>query len=254
MKKSKINKLSYLSIFILSITMGIATLKAQSETHKVDSFDEVTISPYIEVTFKKGDTESVIIEETDLPMDKFNIEVKSGKLHLFIDDTKITSPTKKVKKNGGTMKVPIYTKTMVKATVIYKDVDVFSLRGEEKFNFKSPIKKNKIKFNIYGESQTFIDEVDINDLKVTIYGESYLEIKKGTIKKQRFTAYGESQVNTLGSTSETTKITAYGEGSYKFNISELLKVTAYGEAYVGYKGKPKVRKGLIFGGTVRKID
>lgn len=255
MKKSKINKLTGLLIVGLITIMGTTNLIAQSQTLKVDSFNEVIVSPFIEVTFKKGDTESVIIESTKLPMDKLNIEVKGNTLRLYIDDTKITSPTKKIEKNGSTMKVPIYIATMVKATIIYKDVNTFSLRGEEKNVFESPIKKDKIKFNIYGDSQVFINEVDIDDLKVTIYGGSYLEIKKGKVKKQRFTAYGESVVNTLGASCETMKITTYGDGKYQFSISDLLRVTAYGDAYIGYKGNPKVKKGLVIGdSTIRKID
>lgn len=253
MKKRSIQKI-YKAIALAFLMVWSADLSAQTETMKVDRFDEVTISPFIEVTFKKGDSESVIIEDLQLPKEKLNVEVKSKKLHIFIDDTKITSPTKKVQKNGSTMKVPLYDKTMVKLTVIYKDVETFSLRGEEKMVFESPIDQKELKLNLYGESRTVINDINADEMRVKIYGESHLEIKKGTIEKQRFTAYGESEVDATGVSNKTTKITAYGDGDYRFNISDLLKVTAYGEAYIGYKGSPRVRKGLIIGdSTIRMI-
>lgn len=246
MKNTKIAKLFIVGILTV---LGTGFAMGQSKTIDVDSFDEVIISPHLEVVFKKGNEESVTVNELKVPMNKLNLEVKRNTLHVYLEGAKITTETKKVMVDGSMRKVPIYKGTQGKLVVTYKDVETFSLRGEEKFVFDSTLSKNKMKFNIYGESQIEVKEAQIDELRVAIHGESSFEIKKGKIKKQRFTAYGESMVNTLGVNNETTKITAYGDGDYKFNISERLKITSYGESNISYKGNGEVKKGLVIGDT-----
>ncbi len=247
-------KNTMLKIMILSliIIIGIQDLLGQSKTIQLNSFDKVIVSPHIEAVFRKGEKESVTINELKVPMEKLNIEVEKNTLHIFLEGAKITTKTKVIKENGYKKKEPIYKGTQAKIIITYKNVDVYSLRGEEKFELEGVVEQNKVKFNIYGASQTLINELNVDDLRVTIYGESFLEIKKGNIDRQKFTAYGESKINTLGVVNNTTKITAYGDGDYRFNVTDLLKVTAYGEAEVGYKGSPKIKKGLIIGNTTIK--
>lgn len=250
MIKKKITQMLIVGLTTLFATNGVF---AQSKVIEVDSFNEIIISPHIEVIFKKGAKESVEINELKLPMEKFNIEVKKNILHIFLEGAKISTETKKVVKNGEKIKVPIYQGTQAKITVTYKDVETYSLRGEEKIVFEDALEKDKLKFNIYGESKIYIKDANINDFKIAIYGESYLEILKGIIKEQNISAYGGSSINMLGVSNETTKITAYGDGDYKFNISNLLKVTAYGDVNVSYKGNPTLKKGLIIGDAIIKM-
>ncbi len=250
-----INKQNIAAQFLTAFLILFVIANSIAQNKETKPFNSVIISPHIEATFEKGDKEMVIIETINVSKDKFNIEVKGKELHLYLEDAKITTPTEKVTTNGIKRNIPIYSQTEVKVKVIYKSANSFTLRGEEKFAFESPLKQEKLNLHIYGESKTKINEVAIANLIVKIYGESTLEIQKGFIKNQKFTAYGESTVNTLGVTNVTTKITAYGEGDYKVNTENDLKVTAYGEAYIGYKGSPNIRKGIIIGdATIESIN
>jgi len=234
--------------------LNTSALKAQSKTFDVKNFDKVIISPHIEVVFKAGDKESVIIESMTEPINKIHVEVKGSTLHVYLDDAKMVTKSKKDDYNKN-YKNQIYNGTVVKATVIYKKVKTFSLRGEERFEFESPIDANKLTLNIYGESQVYMNDVTVQDLKVTIYGESYLKIEKGNIVNQKITSYGESKVNTLEADNKSTKVTAYGEGSFQFNVSEKLKIISYGEATVAYKGDAVLDNGLSIGEVeIVKID
>ncbi len=244
-------------------TISIATFllffnlnsNAQSESISVDTFNKVIVSSHIEVTFKKGTQETVIVESINIPIAKLNTEVKNNVLHVYLDGAKITSPTKKEKKNGWKQKTSIYKGTIAKITVTYKEVATFALRGEERMVFESPLQQEKCTLNIYGESQVYIKEAIIDDLRIAMYGESLLEIEKGKTYQQKITAYGESTINVLNIDNAITRITAYGDGSFQFNVSEKMKITAYGEPTIVYSGAAKLNKGLVIGrATIRRLS
>jgi hypothetical protein len=240
---------------IIAFISGSNYLMAQSEVVQVDAFDKVIVSPHITVVFVQGETESVTIESMTEPREKFNIEVKNNTLSVYLEGAKMTTENKKEKKNGYTMKVPIYKGTVVRAVITYKNLNKLDLRGEEKFVLESPIDTDEFRISIYGESQVYINEVAIKNMMVSIYGESYFEIMKGNTENQKITAYGESTVNVSNVVNENTKLTAYGDGSFRLNVSGKLKVTAYGEATIMYSGDATVNKGIVIGeAKITKTD
>ena len=252
MFKQEIIKTISIATFLLFFNL---TSSAQNEIISVDTFNKVIISPYIEVVFQEGEEESVKIESINVSIDKFNVEVENKTLHLYLDGAKITSPTIKEKKNGWKQKTPIYKETQVKVIITYKEVNTFALRGEEMIVFETPLQQEKCQLRIYGESQVYINEVDIDDLRVSIYGESLLEIRKGGTYEQKFTAYGESKINVLNVESAITKITAYGDGNFQINASKMIKMTAYGEPTIIYKGDANFNKGIFIGKTsIKKLS
>ncbi len=224
-------------------------IDAQSKTYTVDKFDKVIISPHIQVIFKEGKKESIYIEDGGKHSGTLNVKVKNKTLHLYLDGAKISSPTKRIIKNGYEQKVAIYKGTIIKAVVTYKKVNNFSLRGEQLFQFESLIEQEKLRLKIYGSSQVYFKNILLNDFRVTIYGESCLELKKGKVNEQKFTAYGRSKINTLAIPNNSTKLVAYGDGSFSFYVEDRLKITSYGKAIITYKGKAKLVKGIVIGNT-----
>lgn len=252
--KSIITNLST-KLFITSFVLFSATGIAQLKNVNVDSFDKVIVSPHVSVTFVEGDTESVIVHTSTEPIEKFNVEVEGSTLRLYLEGAKMVTKNEKVKDHRGKRKKAIYKGTVITATVTYKKLDELSLRGEEKMVCESPINQPTFALKIYGESQVYLNEVNLDNLTTTIYGESYLELKKGAVEKQKITAYGETTVNTLEVDTKNTKITAYGEGNYRVAVADRLKVTAYGEATIAYEGSPEVNKGIVIGeATIQKIN
>ncbi|OMP30914.1 head GIN domain-containing protein [Mangrovimonas sp. DI 80] len=242
MKRIKL-PFTFLCIIVLSaVQLGFG----QANTFEVSSFDKVIVSPHIEVIFRSGEKESVVVEMLGEPIEKLNVEVKNKTLQLYLDGAQfVTTHDKNTVTGYGS--VPLYDGTIVKAVVTYKDADKFSLRGEERFLFEDIVQMSKLTMNIYGESQVYMNEVILKDLKVTIYGESFLRIDKGSIENQKFTAYGEATVNTIDVNNNSTKITAYGDGTFQCNVSGRLKVVAYGEPVITYKGDPVLDSGLKIG-------
>ncbi|WP_394748161.1 head GIN domain-containing protein [Spongiimicrobium salis] len=250
----KLKNTSLLFVFVLSV-LGWNQSTAQSKTFSVDSFEKVIVSPHIQVTFRQGDTEKVVIENASVSLDKINVEVEGNTLRLYLDGAKVITKSEKVNNDHWKGKRSIYEGTKVSAVVTYKKLESLSLRGEESFLCESPLEAEKFRLKIYGESQVYFNEVDFTSLTTTIYGESYLEIKKGRIDHHKIKAYGESTINTLGVNNKNTKVTAFGEGSYRVKTSNRLKVTAFGEATVAYEGNPQINRGIILGeATIRKMQ
>ena len=241
----------YIAILLI---FGCKATFAQTTTY-VKHFNKVIVSPHVQVTFVEGNQESVTIENSTVSNDKINIDVKDNTLLIYLDGAKEIDKNETYYENGNKMKRPIYKGTVLTATVTYKTLDDLSIRGEETQVCKSPLKSDKFKLKIYGESLVVFNEVSFGELRTTIYGESHLEIKSGSITNQRYTAYGESTINSLNITGNTSKITAYGEADFRLNVSDEIKITAFGEARLGYLGNPKITKGLHFGEVhIDKID
>ena len=247
-----IYKKSFLLALVIIFTSNVI---AQKKTFDVGSFDEVIISPHIEVIFEKADQESVVIEDIDVSMDKLNVEVKGNSLHIYLDDAKVYTKSEKVKYDDYKGKHAIYNGTLVSAKVYYTELEELSLRGEETHKVVSPIKTEKLHVKLYGEGEVYLKDIEVQEFYATMYGESYLEVKEGNAKRQRVISYGEGEINTFGVQNATAKVTAYGEGRVRLKVSEELKVTAYGEATVHYKGNPMVNRGLVLGeATIHQVN
>ena len=248
-------KLYLKSLVLTLMILGLSNAFAQNKTYDVQSFDEVIISPHIEVIFEKADKQSVVIEDIDVSMDELNVEVKGKTLHIYLDDAKVYTKSEKVKYDDYKGKHAIYNGTLVSAKVYYTELDELSLRGEETHKVVSPIDGDKLTVKIYGESEVYLKEIEVKEFFTTMYGEAYLEVKSGNAARQKVISYGEGEINTFGVQNSTAKVTAYGEGRVKLNVSDELKVTAYGEATVHYKGSPMVNRGLVIGeATIHQIQ
>lgn len=251
----KTRSLKTMTAFVIGYILFTNTIVAQSRDISVDPFNTVVVSPHIQATFIKGDRENVSIEDARVSEDKIYVEVKGKTLRIYLEGAKEVTKTKNEYKNGYRQNRSIYQGTILKVTVTYRELEELSLRGEETFVCKSPLIGEDFRLKVYGESQVYMEEVDLDQLSATVYGESYLEIRSGNITEQKYTAYGETKINTLGVNNSTTKLMAYGEGSFRVKVSDRLKVTAFGEATVAYEGSPEVDKGLVIGeATIHKIN
>lgn len=247
----KFRTITFLTTLLLFTSIN---LNAQEIINLDKKFDKIIVSPHIEAVFKKGTRSSIEIEEINVPKDKFKYELSNGTLQVYLEGAKTYTKNKKVIINNSKMNVPLYKNRVVKLVITYTDVAIFSLRGEEKIMFKTPLNQNECTLRIYGKSEVSISNVTLERLNVSIYGDSFLTIEKGTVEKQKVTAYGASKIMASNVVSNETKITAYGDGIFQFNVSEKIKVTSYGEATVLYKGDAQLKKGIVIGeSTIRKV-
>lgn len=244
-----------LFFYVITLTLLFTQNALAQDVIAVDPFNKVIISPHIQVNLVEGEEESVTIESNTETEDKLNIEVNGKTLRIYLDDAKETTKTQIELKNGIEFKGPIYEGTIVTATITYKTLNDISVRGDETLVCKSLLKGEDFRLKIFGQSQVYLNDVDLQKFHTTIYGESFLEIKSGTIQQQKYTSYGVSKVDALAIANEDTRIIAYGEAELKINASNKIKITAYGEASLKYKGNAEIVKGINIGDTrVEKLD
>lgn len=243
---------SILMAGILLITLP--SIQAQEKEITISAFDKVVISPHIEATLVQGDSEKVVIEDADVPLDKINVEVSGRTLKIYLDDAKTYTKSKKVKYDGRSGRNQLYRGTQATITVFYKNLSKLDVRGEELVKLESPLVQDQFELKQYGESEVLIKSAELNNLDVVIYGESVLKIEEGDVAFQKYKAFGESEVDALGIRNRSAKITAYGESEFRINVSDRLKVTSYGESDVQYRGNPSIDKGVVLGeNTITKI-
>lgn len=244
-----------LFFYVITLTLLFTQNALAQDVIAVDPFNKVIISPHIQVNLVEGEEESVTIESNTETEDKLNIEVNGKTLRIYLDDAKETTKTQIELKNGIEFKGPIYEGTIVTATITYKTLNDISVRGDETLVCKSLLKGEDFRLKIFGQSQVYLNDVDLQKFHTTIYGESFLEIKSGTIQQQKYTSYGVSKVDALAIANEDTRIIAYGEAELKINASNKIKITAYGEASLKYKGNAEIVKGVSIGDTrIKKLD
>ena len=225
-----------------------AAVTANAQTRLVGHFTKVIISPYIQVVFVQGETESVAVNDIIVDSGNLHIEVQNNTLRVYLDGAKdIPKYEKTYNQDGRTQTNRLYPNHAVVATVTYKSLEALSLRGEETHLIKSPLNADKFTLRVYGESKVTFAEMHVRELSTVMYGESTLEIKAGSAEEQYFTCYGEGKINTTAITGRESKLTAYGEAEFKMNVSDRIKITAFGAAKVRYMGNPNIVKGLHFG-------
>lgn len=238
----------------MSLLCMYSNLNAQKTLILDSDFDKIIVSPHIEAVFKKGNELSIEIVDINVPIEKFNYELYKGTLQVYLEGAKTYTKNKKIVIRNTERSVPLYKGRIAKVIITYTDVKIFSLRGEEKITFQTPLIQRECTLRIYGKSEVMINTVEVDRLDVSIYGDSLLNIEKGSIKKQTITAYGASTVMASDVISEETRLTAYGDGTFQLNVSERIKVSSYGEATVLYRGDGALKKGIVIGeSTIRKI-
>jgi hypothetical protein len=243
------------SHFFITAILVMVSFNLPAQVKAVTDFEKIIISPYIQVTFVKGDKEEVNIANCTVDKSKLHIEVNNKTLWIYLDGAKQIPKNETNYNNGYKEKHSIYNGTVVTAIITYKMLNSLSIRGEETQLCKSPVAADKFNLRIYGESKVIFNEVIFGELHTKLYGESTLEIKSGTIKEQHYTSYGESKINTIAVNGRSGYIVSYGEADFTLNVSDKIKITAFGESKLHYKGDPEIVKGIHIGNMlIENID
>lgn len=241
-------------VFSILFALTYSNRALAQNNESVKPFDQLVVSPYIDLVLTKGPSETVRLEAENVPLEKVKVKVTGKTLRIYLDQAKMVPKQKKYVGNGYKYRTSIYEGAKVKAFVTYRDLKKLEIRGEQDVLVKDPLQQSKFKLKLFGASQVDMAGLQVKRLKAVLYGENDLYIKSGQIDTQIYRSYGENIVNAQQIKGKVARTRLYGESALKLHVTESLKVSALGESEVEYSGNPQLNKGLIIGASIRHIQ
>lgn len=242
-----------ITITLAALCLGISISNAQEFKKDLASFDQIVVSPKINLILEEGDRESVRVQYARIDEGKINIEVNNGKLHLYLDNARIVEKQERTYDHNSRMS--IYRDVEITAYVTYKRLKSLEVRGEQEVTCLSKLENEKFKLKVYGEAEITLEALYTQKLKAVVYGENKIKIKEGKADHQRFRLYGENRINTRALASSTVSTTIYGEGRLAVNASDEVRISAFGEPHIDVAGTSYINKGIVIGrADIRKSN
>lgn len=227
---------------------------AQTLEKKVDHFDQVIVSPKINLVLVQGDDESVKINYSNVSESKINVKVKNHKLHIYLDHAKFLEKRRKYRSDGETRKESIYKDAVVTAYVTYHDLKRLSVRGEQEVDVQGKIDRKKFKLSAYGECDINFSSLKVDKLKAVLYGQHSLHVNEGYATFQKFKLFGANKIDAQALLGEEVASATYGESKLKFNASDNIRVVTFGESKVTVKGAADIDQFSLGEVSVRKQE
>ncbi len=206
--------------------------KRGKQNRKLENFETVDISVPADVTIKKGNTTSIVIEAQKNITDIIKTEVKRGTLH-------ITSSCFKTDKR-------------VKIEITAKSIKEISVSGSARVKVYDALSTDKVKLSMSGsgkiETDVLTPETDID-----IEGSGTI-IVNGTTKELNAEISGSGKLRALGLRTKEAFTEINGSGEMYIAAEELLKARISGSGIIHYTGSPKIRSKIDGTGKVSKVD
>ncbi len=239
-----------LAILVLSATVTFG----QTLEKKVAAFDQIIVSPRINLVLIHGDDESVKVNYNNIPERKINLVVKNHRLRIYLDHAKYLEKRRRYRTDEGVIKESIYKDVTVTAYVTYRQLKKLGIRGEQEVDVQGKIEGKKFKLTAYGESNIDLSSVKVDKLKVVMYGDHNLKVNEGYAGFQKFKLFGDNKIDTQALQSDEVASTTYGESKLKFNAEDNIRVITLGESKVYVKGKADVDQFSLGEVSVRRQE
>jgi len=242
-----------LAIFLCSIHLA----KAQDESNikELFRFDEIRISPLIEVILEEGEEETIEILESKVSERNLRHEVSGGVLRVYLRGAKVfpgDNYVREERKDDYYMRIQ---ETQAKVKITYRHLEKLTVKGDEDITFNSPWKGKHLTLKAYGDTKVMVPEVDAKTIKVSLYGDNTLLIKSGQADKQRFNMYGDSEVDVQEVDGYIAIVHVFGDNDLQLNAKDELRLFGFGDSDIQVRGNPLIRNGLRLGDIdIEKVD
>lgn len=241
------------SALLIALALSCTLLQAQTEETKLEAFDRIVASQYVNVILEKGDSESIRMVYSGVNPEVVNVKVKRKKLHIYLDDAKLVGKQEKIYYNGDRYTRSPYRGSSITAYITYRELRGLEIRGEEELVCNGAINADKFKLKVYGESEVTLSSLQAKRFKASIFGNNKIEIKAGAAEHQLYRLFGENKIDTQHLSSYTTASRIYGEGRLTINAQDELKITAFGEPEIRLSGSAHINKNIILGRADIKV-
>jgi ribosomal protein L21 len=241
-------------LFLPMLVLISSSAIGQTFEKKVAHFDQVLVSPKINLVLMQGDNESVKINYPNVDESKINVVVKHNKLHIYLDHSKYLEKRKRVNRDGYTNKESIYKEASITAYVTYTQLKRLGVRGNQEVDVQGKIAGKKFKLSAYGENEITFSHVQVDKLKIALYGQHSLKIMEGSAGLQKFKLFGENKVDTQALQSDEVASATYGESKLKLNARDNIRVVTFGESNVSVKGQADIDQFSLGEVSIRKQE
>ncbi len=202
------------------------------QNRKTEVFEALDISVPADITVKKGDKPSVMVEAQKNVAGVIKTEVKHGVLHI----------TSSCYKTGKRVKIEITA----------KNIKEISVSGSARVKVFDALNSDKVELSISGSGKIETD-VLTPETDVEIDGSGTIIIN-GTTKELNAEIKGSGKLRALGLRTKEAYTGINGSGEMYIAAEELLKAKISGSGIIHYTGSPKIRTKIDGTGKVSKVD
>jgi hypothetical protein len=214
------------------------------------------VGPRIDLVIVDGEEHKLQAEFENISSEKLNVQIKNGKLKLYLDDARIAEKNKTVKDGNGKRKVSIYDKNVyVKVVVTCKQLESIKVRGEQSVDCEKTIDNDKFKLKAYGEPNIKFKSLNADKLFTNLYGESQILVENGCIKTQKFTSFGEAKVYFYKVETQSIKFRSFGENEFQVSGNNTIRIFSIGEGKFFHGKNAEIKKGVLLGeNTIAQLN
>ena len=213
----------------------------QTEQRTLNSYDKLSVHPYIDVELDQGSDPKVFIVANNWDTDDVIVEQKGSKVVIYLKGAKAD----KINTNANNWKK--YRDVRVKVILTYEELKQISMKGDGTLTCWGPIEQNKFKLSLMGDCEASFDSWEVGRLKASVMGDTELDLGKGKATSQVWSIFGDSEINASSLKGDHCKIRAFGNSDIQVFATNHLQYKVFGESEISYKGNPHISASMALG-------
>ncbi len=205
----------------------------QTETRSVGDFHAIEMSIAGDVEVSEGETYFVEVQAQGNLLPVLKTEVEDGALKIYFKEN--------VSYSEG-----------VKVRVSAPAFDGFSIGGSGTIRAMTPIRADKMKLEIAGSGDIYIEQGEFGSLSTAIAGSGGINLG-GKANSLESDIAGSGDVKAKNLTVNELDVEISGSGSVTCDVTQTLKASIAGSGDVFYSGQPTVEANVSGSGSVKKL-
>ena len=222
-------------ILVFLITLWVGTLAAQeTETRKLDAFEEIHVAQGIDAYLEKGAKESVRVEVRGIPLDEVLTEVYGGRLKIHLSRNK-------------------WRDYSVNVYVTYVNIEEIAASSAADVSCKNVITGDRLILDVSSAADIDV-QVDVKELEADASSSGDIDVS-GKAQYLDVDVSSAGGVDAYDLEAEYVRVDASSGADARVYATKEIDADASSGASVRYRGNPaKSRSDSSSGGSVRRSN
>ncbi|MEL6535330.1 MAG: head GIN domain-containing protein [Bacteroidota bacterium] len=245
------NVKSILAATAITVGLGFAAQAQDTETRNLGSFSKVSAQEGIEVTLKKGNTNSAVITAKRIDLDEVLLDVNGSTLKIHLEGNRHNNVNVEVEVtfSGDLESIHSSSASSITCNDWLKasefDVDVSS-------SGQIDIKVEADEISVDGSSAGSIDmEVKADEIEVDMSSAAGITLS-GTANDLEVDGSSAGELRAFDLEAKDGDISLGSGSTAKVSVSDNMRVRVSSGGSVRYKGSPRMDMSTSSGGTVKR--